>query len=60
MVLPVPGVVACDPLLPDAPDLRKVPDAVDDDRSFRLAAERRGQTLHERLSAPWAEVLKGP
>lgn len=59
MVLPVPGVVVRDPLLPDAPDLRKVPDAVDDERPFRLAVERRERTPHERLSAPWAQVRKG-
>jgi hypothetical protein len=59
MVLLVPGVVVRDPLLPDAPDLRKVPDAIDDARSTGLAAERREWTPHERLSAPRAHVRKG-
>jgi hypothetical protein len=59
MVLSKQGAMVRDLTVPGALDLPRLPDADDDDRSFRLAAERRVRTSHERLSAPWVEVREG-
>jgi len=57
-MLAVPGAVVRRLPVPNAPSLRAVPDTTDD-RALDVAVKRRERTLHERLSAPGAQVRKG-